>query len=106
MTSASRNGDTMDEELFQTFARPMIEFANLPGIAHVDDVHRLFAPAVVSSQAVLAGQPLMQVLAAGEEAAFERDRKRVRGWLDALGRPKLSARARARVQREVQALMS
>lgn len=94
-----------DEMMFRRFADPLIAFANLPGIGHVDDVHRLFAPAIVSSQAVLAGQPLMQVLSPGDEAAFESDRKRVRGWLDVLAR-KSSARARAQVQKDIESIMT
>jgi hypothetical protein len=95
-------GTVWDEELFQRFANPLIRFANLPGIAHVDDVHRIFAEAIVSTQT---GKLVMQVLDPGEEHAFEQDRKRVRGWLEVLSRPKLSVRAREQVQREVESLM-
>ncbi len=94
----------MEQEWTLRYVKPVLDFASLPTIAHVDQVHRLFAPLAYASQFGVRAAPVLKTLEPGEEAAYLHDRDQVRAWLATLRTGK--AAARQRVQAEVERMMA
>jgi len=91
------------EQNWNRYTDPLLAFASLPGVAHVDEVHRLFAPVAYATQFGVRPQPILKTLQPGEEDAFVKNRDQVRAWIAALRSGKTAARLR--VQAEIEALL-